>query len=89
MYNLRKTYSKTKLSNFVNGVSQENFIFLLSFLFIGVVVFSLTPTLVENHRQALARDEFRKTQTYVPISFTSGMPMNTRRLSLDSDYYQT
>ena len=62
MYSIIQTNSKTKLSNFVNGVSQENFIFLLYFILIGVVVFSLTPFLVEHHEQALARDEFRKTQ---------------------------
>lgn len=90
MYSIRQTNSKTKLSNFVNGVSQENFIFLLYFILIGVVVFSLTPFLVEHHEQALARDEFRKTQKKVPVSFTSGMPINTRRISLDNaDYYQT
>ena len=90
MYSIRGANSKAKLSNLVNGVSQENFVFLLSFLFIGVVVFSLTPVLVENHRQALSRDEFRKAQTYAPISFTAGMPVNTRRISLDnSEYYQT
>lgn len=89
MYSIRKTNSKTKLSNFVNGVSQENFIFLLSFLFIGVVVLLITPFLVDNHKRAVARNEWRKTQESIPLSFTSGIPTNTRRLSLDkSEYYQ-
>jgi len=74
----------------VNGVSQENFIFLLSFLFIGVAVFLITPFLVDNHKQAVARNEWRKTQESIPLSFRSGIPTNTRSLSLDnSEYYQT
>ena len=90
MYSIRKTNSKTKLSNFVNGVSEENFIFLLFFLFIGVVVFLITPFLVDNHKQAVARNEWRKTQESIPLSFRSGIPTNTRSLSLDnSEYYQT
>lgn len=90
MYSIKKTNSKTKLSNFVNGVSQDNFIFLLSFIFVGVLVFVTTPFLVENHKRALSRNEWRKEQKKSPLSFTPGIPVNTRRLSLDSDkYYQT
>ena len=90
MYSIRKTNSKTKLSNFVNGVSQENFIFLLSFLFIGVSVFMITPFLVDNHKRAVARNEWIKTQKSIPLSFTTGMPINTRRISLDNkEYYVT
>ena len=90
MYSIKKTNSKTKLSNFVNGVSEENFIFLIGFLFTGVLIFIMTPLLVKSHEQALARDEWRKTQKSVPLSLMSGMPINTRRLSLDGDeYYQT
>uniref|UniRef100_A0A6C0IXZ8 Uncharacterized protein n=1 Tax=viral metagenome TaxID=1070528 RepID=A0A6C0IXZ8_9ZZZZ len=90
MYSIRKTNSKIKLSNFVNGVSQENFIFLVSFLFIGASVFLITPFLVNNHKRAVARNEWRKTQESIPLGFTSGIPSNTRRLSLDSnEYYQT
>lgn len=87
---ITKTNSKNKLSNFVNGVSQENFIFLLSFLFIGASVFVVTPYLVENHERAVAYNEFRKTQKSIPLSVATGMPINTRRVSLDSnEYYQT
>ncbi len=90
MYNIRKTNSKTKLSNFVNGVSQENFIFLLAFIFVGMSVFVMIPFMVEHHKLALSRNEWRKKQKIAPLSFTSNMPVNTRRLSLDSDkYYQT
>lgn len=85
MYMIRKTNSKNKLSNFVNGVSQENFIFLLSFLFIGVSVFVMTPFLVENHGRAVARNEWKNTQKSIPLSFTTGMPVNTRRLSFDTN----
>jgi hypothetical protein len=86
MYNIRRATSKSKLSNFVNGVSQENFLFLLYFLFTGVFVFVVTPFFVENHKRAVARNEWRKTQKSLPLSFTTGMPINTRRISQDSSY---
>lgn len=91
MYSIiRKANSKNKLSNFVNGVSQENFIFLLSFLFIGVSIFVMTPFLIDNHKRAVARNEWTKTQKSIPLSFTSGRPINTRRISLDNnEYYRT
>jgi hypothetical protein len=90
MYSIRKTNSKNKLSNLVNGVSQENFIFLVSFLFIGVSVFLITPFLINNHKRAVARNEWTKTQKSIPLSFTSGEPINTRRISLDNnEYYKT
>ena len=85
-----KTNSKNKLSNFVNGVSQEYFIFLLYFLFIGVSVFVITPLLVSNHTRALTRNEWKKTQKSMPLSFTTGVPIHTRRLSLDNnEFYKT
>ena len=90
MYSIRKTISKNKLSNFVDGVSQENFTILLAFIFIGIIVFVTTPFMVENHAREVASNEQRKTQKSAPLSFTTGMPINIRRMSLDSNqYYQT
>lgn len=90
MYSIRKSNSKAKLSDFVNGVSQENFIIFLYFLFIGVAVFLITPFLVDNHKRAVSHNEWRKTQESIPLSFRSGIPTNTRRISLDkSEYYHT
>lgn len=59
MYSIRRTNSKNKLSNFVNGVSQEKFIVFLSFLFIGVSVFVMTPPLIKNHNRTKAAIQTR------------------------------
>ena len=87
MYSIKMNKSKTKLSNFVNGVSQEKFFFLLYFVFIGVIVFILTPFLVNNHKRAVAKNEFKKSQESLPLYFTPGIPVRTRRLSLDKDEF--
>jgi len=86
MYSIRKTNSKTKLSNYVNGVSQEKFILLISFLFIGISVFITTPFLANYHKQAVARDKSRQ-QKSLPMAYTTSMPIHTRRVSLDSNGY--
>lgn len=64
MYTLSisKTSSKTKLSNFVNGVSEEKFILFVSLLTTGILVYMFIPFMVQNHSAAVARDEWRKKQ---------------------------
>ena len=86
MYNvdLKRTSKKNKLSNFVNGVSQENIILLLSFIGIGILIFTIIPFLVSNHKRTVYRNEWRKTQKIQQIDITPGIPVNTRRLSYDS-----
>ena len=81
---IKRSNSKTKLSNFVNGVSEETFTLLLAFILIGVLILLTLPQLIDNHRRAVAYNEWNKKNAVQPFAFTAGMPVNTRRLSLDS-----
>lgn len=78
---LKRTSQRQRLSNFVDGVSQEHFLTLLAFVSIGLAVVMITPRLLAHHRRSVARNEWRKHHRFEPVGLT---PIGTRRLSLDS-----
>lgn len=59
---LIRSIQKDRLSNFVDGVSHENIMLLLAFIFTGITVFIITPYLVKNHEREVARNEWNKKQ---------------------------
>ena len=63
---MRLTISNKKLSNFVDGVSQESILFLIALFFVGFLVFLLTPVIQKSHQDALKREDIRKKRELLP-----------------------
>ena len=63
---MRSKRGNKKLSDFVDGVSQEQFLFLLAFFTLGILVFLLTPMIQKSHQDALKREDIRKKREVLP-----------------------
>ena len=79
---MRVTRSKMKLSDLVDGVSQEQFLFLLAFFSLGILVFLLTPMIQKSHQDALKREDLRKRRKLLPsVQMQTGVLTGARHLS--------
>lgn len=79
---MRLTRSKRKISDLVDGVSQEQFLFLLAFFSLGILVFLLTPVFQKSHQDALKREDIRKKRELLPsVQMQTGVLTGARQLS--------
>jgi len=74
--------SKTKMSDFVNGVSQDQFLFLLAFFVLGISVFLFIPMFLKSHQNALKREDLRKKRELLPsVQMQTGVLTGARPLN--------
>jgi hypothetical protein len=62
--------NKNRLSNFVNGVSQQHFLLILSFVALGTFLILVTPFLHKNHQKLVAHNEWEKKQNMLVYTRT-------------------